>query len=137
MTRALFAPRDRGLVWSNVIASEAKQSILSLLGENGLLRFARNEGSSCLKFESEIAKAAGATWRRERKSRQGPLTRTRRALQQPRQMLLILRSSAASSLLTGLFGSLRFFSFGTSPARGWRWPTGAWGTPEPAVEFFG
>src|SRR6266567_8197371 len=40
-------------------------------------------------------------------------------------MLLILRSRAASSLLTGLFGSLRFFSFGTSPARGWRWPTGA------------
>ena len=47
-----------------------------------------------------------------------PSQRTRRALQQPRQMLLILRSSAASSLFTGLFGSLRFFSLGTSPARG-------------------
>ena len=37
------------------------------------------------------------------------------------------------------FGSLRFFSFGTSPARGWRWPTGAgivgWTVGWP--EFFG
>src|SRR3984893_6891896 len=40
-------------------------------------------------------------------------------------MLLILRSRAASSLLTGLFGSLRFFSGGTWSARGWRWPIGA------------
>jgi hypothetical protein len=29
-TRAHFAPRDRGFTWSNVIASEAKKSILSL-----------------------------------------------------------------------------------------------------------
>ena len=42
------------------------------------------------------------------------------APQQPRQMLLILRSSAAFSLLSGSFGSLRFFSLGTSLARGWR-----------------
>src|SRR5882724_4129416 len=40
-------------------------------------------------------------------------------------MLLILRSSAASSLFIGLFGSLKFFSGGTSSTRGWRWPTGA------------
>src|SRR6267378_615462 len=46
-------------------------------------------------------------------------------LQQPRQMLLILRSSAASSRLTGSFGLLRFFSDGTSSARGCRWPIGA------------
>ena len=37
---------------------------------------------------------------------------------QPRQMLLILRSSAASSWLSGSFGSLRFFSDGTWSARG-------------------
>src|SRR3954449_7707613 len=48
-------------------------------------------------------------------------------------MLLILRSSAAFSLLKGSLGSLRFFSLGTSPARGWRWPTGANGVdPEVA-----
>jgi len=35
-------------------------------------------------------------------------------------MLLILRSRAAFSLLSGSFGSLRFFSLGTSLARGWR-----------------
>src|SRR5215207_10448967 len=58
-------------------------------------------------------------------------------------MLLILRSSAAFSLLSGSFGSLRFFSLGTSPARGWRWPTGAWTVPPPPAppplppEFFG
>src|SRR3954447_10268242 len=56
-------------------------------------------------------------------------------------MLLILRSSAAFSLLKGSFGSLRFFSLGTSPTRGWRWPTGACITPPapPPVppEFFG
>src|SRR3954471_14307698 len=56
-------------------------------------------------------------------------------------MLLILRSSAAFSLLSGSFGSLRFFSLGTSPARGWRWPTGAWTVPPPPLplppEFFG
>src|SRR4051794_5851031 len=46
-------------------------------------------------------------------------------------MLLILRSSAAFSLLSGSFGSLRFFSLGTSLARGWRWPTGAWTAPPP------
>src|ERR1700754_4797994 len=40
-------------------------------------------------------------------------------------MLLILRSRAAFSLLNGSFGSVRFFSEGTSPARGWRWPIGA------------
>src|SRR3954470_8061164 len=54
-------------------------------------------------------------------------------------MLLILRSSAAFSLLRGSFGSLRFFSLGTSPARGCRWPTGACIVPPPplAPEFFG
>src|SRR3954471_17550507 len=56
-------------------------------------------------------------------------------------MLLILRSSAAFSLLKGSFGSLRFFSLGTSPTRGWRWPTGACITPPPPPpvppEFFG
>src|SRR6478609_8297483 len=56
-------------------------------------------------------------------------------------MLLILRSRAAFSLLRGSFGSLRFFSLGTSPTRGWRWPTGAWITPPPPPppppEFFG
>src|ERR1700692_276549 len=50
-------------------------------------------------------------------------------------MLLIFLSRAASSLFTGLFGSLRFFSLGTSPARCWRWPTGA-GTSG-LSEFFG
>src|SRR5258708_25826990 len=40
-------------------------------------------------------------------------------------MLLIFLSRAAFSLLSGSFGSCRFFSLGTSPARGWRWPTGA------------
>src|SRR5215831_10079295 len=44
-------------------------------------------------------------------------------------MLLIFLSRIASSLFAGLFGSDRFFSFGTSLARGWRWPTGAGGTP--------
>src|SRR5882672_9659177 len=54
-------------------------------------------------------------------------------------MLLILRSRAAFSLLSGSFGSLRFFSLGTSPTRGWRWPTGAGITPPPPPppEFFG
>src|SRR5882757_7531972 len=56
-------------------------------------------------------------------------------------MLLILRSRAAFSLLKGSFGSLRFFSLGTSPTRGWRWPTGACITPPPPPpvppEFFG
>src|SRR3954462_6121332 len=50
-------------------------------------------------------------------------------------MLLIFLSRAAFSLLTASFGSLRFFSFGTSPARGWRWPTGAW--TDDLSEFFG
>src|ERR1700730_11320041 len=40
-------------------------------------------------------------------------------------MLLILRSSAAFSLLNGSFGSFRFFSDGTWSARGWRCPIGA------------
>src|SRR3954454_24727633 len=40
-------------------------------------------------------------------------------------MLLIFLSSAAFSLLSASFGSLRFFSFDTPPPRGWRWPTGA------------
>src|ERR1043166_3364436 len=40
-------------------------------------------------------------------------------------MLLIFLSSRAFSLLSGSFGSLRFFSEGTSPARGGRWPIGA------------
>src|SRR5580693_5741003 len=44
-------------------------------------------------------------------------------------MLLIFLSRAASSLLVGSFGLARFFSEGTSPARGWRWPTGASRTP--------
>src|SRR6185436_1106374 len=54
-------------------------------------------------------------------------------------MLLILRSSARFSLLSGSFGSLRFFSLGTSLTRGWRWPTGACITPPPPPppEFFG
>src|SRR5215216_475898 len=58
-------------------------------------------------------------------------------------MLLILRSRAAFSLLSGSFGSLRFFSLGTSLARGWRCPTGAWIVPLPPAplppppEFFG
>src|SRR6476660_9923474 len=55
-------------------------------------------------------------------------------------MLLILRSRAAFSLLKGSFGSLKFFSLGTSPTRGWRWPTGACITPPLppplAPEFF-
>src|SRR5712671_1112834 len=50
-------------------------------------------------------------------------------------MLLILRSRMAFSLLKGSFGSFRFFSLGTSPARGWRWPTGAWTVG--CAEFFG
>src|SRR5712692_5456112 len=53
------------------------------------------------------------------------LMSTRPGVQQPRQMLLILRSSAASSRLAGVFGLLRFFSDGTSSARGCRWPIGA------------
>src|SRR5436305_2047679 len=44
-------------------------------------------------------------------------------------MLLIFLSRAASSLLAVLFGSLRFFSLGRSPARGWRWPIGACAGP--------
>src|ERR1700754_441342 len=40
-------------------------------------------------------------------------------------MLLIFLSSKAFSLLSGSFGSFRFFSEGTSPARGWRCPLGA------------
>jgi hypothetical protein len=47
--------------------------------------------------------------------------------QQPRQMLLILRSSAASSRLAGVFGLLRLFSEGTWSARGCLWPIGASG----------
>src|SRR6516165_71786 len=43
-------------------------------------------------------------------------------------MLLIFLSSAWFSLLRGSLGSLRFFSSGTSVARGWRCPTGAGGT---------
>src|SRR5258708_6238809 len=50
-------------------------------------------------------------------------------------MLLIFLSRAAFSLLSGSFGSFRFFSLGTSPARGWRWPTGAWTVG--CAEFFG
>src|SRR5882724_8452345 len=52
-------------------------------------------------------------------------------------MLLILRSRAAFSLLSGSFGSLRFFSLGTSLARGWRWPSGAGIVDAPPPEFFG
>src|ERR1700759_35691 len=44
-------------------------------------------------------------------------------------MLLIFLSRAASSLLMGSLGLPRFFSLGTSPARGWRWPIGACGRP--------
>src|SRR5260370_34464206 len=40
-------------------------------------------------------------------------------------MLLRLGSGGGFSLLRGSFGSLRFFSEGTSLARGWRWPIGA------------
>src|SRR6267142_5866684 len=40
-------------------------------------------------------------------------------------MLLILRSSAAASRLIGSSGLPRFFSDGTSLARGCRWPIGA------------
>src|SRR5260370_39039142 len=40
-------------------------------------------------------------------------------------MLLRLGSGGGFSLLSGSFGSLRFFSEGTSLARGWRWPIGA------------
>src|SRR6202012_4581858 len=60
-----------------------------------------------------------------------------RPAQQPRQMLLIFLSSSASSLFTGSFGLEIFFSSGTSPARGWRCPTGAGGKPPflVAVEF--
>src|SRR5216684_6578518 len=45
MTRAHRAARSRTCIWnwSNVIASEAKQSILSSW-QDGLLRFARNDG---------------------------------------------------------------------------------------------
>src|ERR1700712_1150628 len=50
-------------------------------------------------------------------------------------MLLILRSRSAFSLLSGSLGSLKFFSLGTSPARGWRCPTGAWTSG--LSEFFG
>src|SRR5215831_2582203 len=42
-------------------------------------------------------------------------------------MLLIFLSSAWFSLLRGSLGSLRFFSLGTSDARGWRCPIGASG----------
>src|SRR4029077_10943631 len=52
-------------------------------------------------------------------------------------MLVILRSRAAFSLLSGSFGSLRFFSSGTSPARGCRWPTGACTVGAGLSEFFG
>src|ERR1700749_2524187 len=44
-------------------------------------------------------------------------------------MLLIFLSRIASSLLMGSLGLPRFFSLGTSPARGWRWPIGASGMP--------
>src|SRR5689334_15752389 len=44
-------------------------------------------------------------------------------------MLLIFLSRSASSLLMESLGLPRFFSFGTSPARGWRWPIGACPTP--------
>ena len=47
------------------------------------------------------------------------------SIQQPRQMPLIMRSSAAFSRLIGSFGSPRVFSSGTCSTRGWRWPTGA------------
>lgn len=50
--------------------------------------------------------------------------------QQPRQMLLIFLSRAASSLLTEL-RLLGFFSSGTSPARGCRCPIGACGMTPP------
>src|SRR4051812_45530214 len=40
-------------------------------------------------------------------------------------MLLILRSSAASSRLIVSFMLSRLLSSGASPDRGWRWPTGA------------
>src|SRR3984893_6909411 len=49
------------------------------------------------------------------------------SVQQPRQMPLIMRSSAAFSWLTGSFGFISFFSEGTWSARGWRCPTGASG----------
>src|SRR5215475_12230296 len=48
-------------------------------------------------------------------------------------MLLIFLSSTASSLLIGSLGLERFFSLGTSLARGWRWPIGASGIPPPLV----
>src|SRR4026207_1754028 len=53
-------------------------------------------------------------------------------------MLLILRSRAAFSLLSGSFGSLRFFSLGRSLGRGCRCPPGPWITPPPPLppEFF-
>jgi hypothetical protein len=41
--RCWLEPRQAGQLSSTVIASEAKQSILSSLGEDGLLRFARND----------------------------------------------------------------------------------------------
>src|SRR5882724_2393787 len=47
--------------------------------------------------------------------------------QQPRQMPLIIWSSAAFSWLIRSLGAIRFFSEGTSSARGWRCPTGASG----------
>jgi len=49
--------------------------------------------------------------------------------QQPRQMLLIVRSSALFSLVKRSFGSPTLLLFGMSLARGWRWPVGASGTP--------
>src|ERR1700730_2647161 len=50
-------------------------------------------------------------------------------------MLLILRSRAASSLFTGLFGSLKFCSECTCTARGCRCPTGAGGGPAGLLVF--
>src|SRR5215813_3450582 len=53
-------------------------------------------------------------------------------------MLLSFLSSVAFSLARKSVGLPRFFSSGTSAARGWRWPTGAGNTPPPppAPEFF-
>src|SRR5262245_55906985 len=46
-------------------------------------------------------------------------------------MLLSFLSSVAFSLARKSVGLPRFFSSGTSAARGWRWPTGAGNTPPP------